>query len=295
MNQQPLISVVLPTFNGARYLAESLDSVLAQTYSHWELIVVDDASTDETPDIIARYTATDARIRCLRHERNQRLPAALNSGFAASHGDYLSWTSDDNRYRPQAFATMARVLCERPMIDFVYADFDIMDASGDFVAHHTAQPPEALLRGETSNACFLYRRAVYEHLGRYAEDLFLAEDYDYWLRVFLGGHNMVALPESLYEYRRHERSLTDAYRGQTFAAAERALLRNLPAISALDSKVRGEVYLFLASLASWRGERRHALAYALRALRYSPGKLGHQAGAYILRRVPVLGRSVAAQ
>lgn len=293
-SQNVLISVVLPTFNGSRYLAESLDSILAQTYPHWELIVVDDASTDETSDIIARYSGCDGRIRYVRHEQNRRLPAALNTGFAVSRGAYLSWTSDDNRYHPQALATMAGVLDARPEVDFVYAGFDIMDDSGQIISHHRAQPPDAFLRGETSNACFLYRRDVYERLGGYAEDVFLAEDYDYWLRVLLSGYQMLALAETLYEYRRHERSLTDAYRGQTFAAAEKALLRNMPAISAAGAKVRGHVYLFLASLASWRGNRRRALLYALHALRYTPGQLGYQAATFLLRRMPLLGRSFRA-
>lgn len=289
-----LISVVLPTFNGARFLAESLDSMLAQTYPAWELIVVDDASTDDTPDIIARYMARDGRIRCVRHTRNRRLPASLNTGFAAARGAYLSWTSDDNRYHPHALASMARVLDEQPGADFVYASFEIMDADGATVGRHLAQAPEAFLRGETSNACFLYRRAVYEHLGAYAEDLFLAEDYEYWLRVLLGGHRMVALAEPLYSYRRHERSLTDAYRGKTFAAAEQALLRHMPAIAARGPRTQGEVYLFLASLASWRGDRRSALSYALRAIRYAPSKLGHQASAYLARRLARLGRATVA-
>lgn len=291
MSQNALISVVLPTYNGARYIHEAIDSVLAQTYQDWELIIVDDASTDETPDIIRHYAARDARIRCVRHEQNRRLPAALNSGFAVTRGDYLSWTSDDNRYRPQALATMAAVLDERSDIDFVYASFDIVDAAGNIVAQHRAHSPASLLSGATSNACFLYRRAVYEHLGDYAEDMFLAEDYDYWLRVFLSGHRMQPLSESLYEYRRHERSLTDAYRGQTFAAAERALLRNLSAFTTASAKTRGEAYLFLASLAAWRGEHRRALRYALWALRYTPGKLGRQVGVYLVRRMPVLKRS----
>lgn len=292
--ESALVSVVLPTFNGARFLAESLDSMLAQTYQTWELIIVDDASSDETPDIIARYMARDQRIRCVRHERNRRLPAALNTGFAAARGAYLTWTSDDNNYYPQALATMARVLDERSDADFVYASFDIVDANGASVGRHLAQPPDAFLRGETSNACFLYRRAVYEHLGAYAEDLFLAEDYEYWLRVLLGGHQMVALAEPLYAYRRHERSLTDAYSGRTFAAAERALLRHMPVIAARGGRTQGEVYLFLASLASWQGKRRRALGYALRAMRHAPGKLGRQAGAYLARRAPGLGRTASA-
>ncbi|HEV2459378.1 MAG TPA: glycosyltransferase, partial [Ktedonobacterales bacterium] len=75
-SQLPLISIVLPVCNGARYLAESIESVRRQTYPTWELIVVDDASTDdETPQIIAEFCARDGRIRSMRHETNRRLPS----------------------------------------------------------------------------------------------------------------------------------------------------------------------------------------------------------------------------
>ncbi len=78
----PLISIVLPVHNGSQYLAESIQSCLDQTMADWELVVVDDASTDLTPDIVAKFAAADARIRCVRHQINRRLPAALNTGFA---------------------------------------------------------------------------------------------------------------------------------------------------------------------------------------------------------------------
>jgi glycosyltransferase involved in cell wall biosynthesis len=281
----PLISIVLPTYNGARYLAEAIDSVCRQTYAAWELIIVDDASSDATPQIIAAYCARDQRIRSVRHETNRRLPAALNTGFAEARGTLLSWTSDDNHYQPTALEELARMLGERPDIDFVFADYAIMDDEGRTVRQVRAQEPQELLTGEATVPCFLYRRVVYEQLGGYAEDLFLAEDYDFWLRVLLSSHRMANLHKPLYEYRRHERSLTDQHRGQTFAAAEVALLRNLPRLEGGSSALRGQVYLFLASLAWWRGERSRALGYTLRGARYAPGQLAAKGVAFVERRL----------
>ncbi|HEY7975548.1 MAG TPA: glycosyltransferase family 2 protein, partial [Ktedonobacterales bacterium] len=100
--QAPLISITLPVYNGARFLPESLASIVAQTYTNWELICVDDTSTDATPTVLAEWAARDARIHVIRHEVNKRLPGALNTGFAAARGELLTWTSDDNRYRPDA-------------------------------------------------------------------------------------------------------------------------------------------------------------------------------------------------
>ena len=99
-NNNPKVSIVLPTYNGARYLKSSVESCLNQTHKNIELVIVDDCSTDETPDIVRSYN--DPRIRYVRNETNQRLPRSLNIGFALATGDYLTWTSDDNEFLPHS-------------------------------------------------------------------------------------------------------------------------------------------------------------------------------------------------
>src|SRR3989338_4736656 len=116
----PKASIVLPTHNGARYLRQSIDSCLSQTYKNIELIIVDDCSTDETPDIVR--SCNDPRIRYVRNKTNQRLPRSLNIGFALTTAEYLTWTSDDNQFLPEAIAVMLGFLMENESIDFVYAD-----------------------------------------------------------------------------------------------------------------------------------------------------------------------------
>jgi GT2 family glycosyltransferase len=282
----PRASIVLPAYNGARYLAESLESCLAQTFGDFELLVVDDASTDETPSIVAAFAARDPRIRCLRHETNRGLPAALNTGFAASRGAYLTWTSDDNRYLPDALAELVRALDDDAQVAFAYADIELLDADGRVVGRERAMEPLDLLTGHegTGFACFLYRRAVYERIGAYADDLALAEDYDYWLRILAARLGMRHLHRVLYQYRRHAGSLTDVRRGRTFLAAERALLRHLPEMPWLTRSLRGQASLYLASLATWRGDSHVALGYTLRALPDAPARTLARLGAFALRR-----------
>lgn len=283
--ESPLISIVLPVYNGARFLPESLASVVAQTYPHWELLCVDDTSTDETPAILAAWAARDSRIRVIRHEVNKRLPGALNTGFAAASGDLLTWTSDDNHYRPEALATLARRLQAEPAVALVYSDYALLDEGGAVTGLSVAPPPEGLITGKEGMASFLYRRSVYERVGDYAADLFLAEDYDYWLRVIAAGFTLMPIHETLYEYRRHASSLTDVHRGRTFEAAEKALLRNLPGLIRRYPRLRGTLYLHLASLASWRGERTRAAYYALLGLRYSPREVALKTSAFVGRRL----------
>jgi glycosyltransferase involved in cell wall biosynthesis len=281
---RPLISIVLPAYNGATYLGQSLQSCLDQSYPAWELIVVDDASTDATPAIIKEIAMHDSRVRCIRHETNRRLPGALNTGFAAARGEYLTWTSDDNLYRVNALEAMAAILTEKQDVDFVYADFDVIDEAGQFVQTNVAVPPIQLIQQYFGVPCFLYRRRVHEQLGAYAEDLFLAEDYDYWLRILLAGYGMYPLHQNLYQYRRHAASLTDIYRGRTFQAAEQALLRNLPHLARTRRSIRGEAYLYLASLASWRGDYRAARWYTVQATRYAPARVAAKVAAFALKR-----------
>ncbi len=281
----PLISIVLPVYNGARYLPESLASVVAQTYPHWELVCVDDTSTDATPDILAQWAAREPRIRVIRHETNKRLPGALNTGFAAARGDLLTWTSDDNHYRPQALERLAAQLVDDPALGFVYSDYALMDEDGQMTGLVTPPAPEGLIFAKEGLPSFLYRRSVYERVGDYASDLFLAEDYDYWLRVLARGARLRPLHEPLYESPRRAQSLPDTRRASGLAAAERSLLRNMPALTWQYPHLRGAIYLQLASLCSWRGQRGRAAYYALLGARYNPGALAAKARAYLARRL----------
>jgi glycosyltransferase involved in cell wall biosynthesis len=220
----PLVSIVLPTYNGARYLPEAIRTCLDQTYRNIELVVVDDASTDGTPEVLA--SVGDPRLRVIRHEVNRKLPGALNTGFAAARGDYLTWTSDDNRYMPVAVERMLTYLQARPDTAFVCAGYVFINPDGS----RADRPPRApgpiwlLPVRNVIGACFLYRREVAEKIGPYNESCFLAEDYEYWLRV-QRRFRIGVIPEPLYEYRQHETSLSSTYEhGRIVDAAERAKL-----------------------------------------------------------------------
>jgi glycosyltransferase involved in cell wall biosynthesis len=182
MSGRPLVSIVLPVYNGARFLQKSIDSCLKQTYRDIELIVVDDKSVDNSVDIVKSYD--DNRIRLLCHRRNRKQPAGLNTGFAHSTGAYLTWTSHDNYYAPTAIAEMVTFLEDHPKIDFLFANQYDIDESGQIIGEVKPGPFEKLVDGCYASGAFLYRRSVYEKLGGYDERFFLAQDYDYWLRAY---------------------------------------------------------------------------------------------------------------
>ena len=85
-----MVSIILPTYNGEAYIAQSIESILSQTYKKFELIIVNDCSTDHTLEIIQRYKEKDARIRVINNIVNKKLPCSLNIGFSDARGDYLS-------------------------------------------------------------------------------------------------------------------------------------------------------------------------------------------------------------
>jgi len=133
---QPDVSVVLPTWNGAKYLSQSIESVLHQEGVTKELIVVDDASYDYTPGICARYVEEYPDIiRYFRNETQQKLPTCLNIGFSRANGKAWTWTSDDNYYRNNALNTMYKALLSTKS-DVVYAGVtDINEESFEAFSH----------------------------------------------------------------------------------------------------------------------------------------------------------------
>ena len=204
------VSIVLPTFQGVRYLRESIVSCLTQTHRNLELIVVDDGSTAPVEEIVRE--CADSRVRFIRHQQNQGLPASLNTGFRASTGQFCTWTSDDNAYLPEAIREMLAFL-QTYDVEFVYAESFRIDETGvsDPGAVIKPRPAETLATDNYIGACFLYSRQVYRAIGDYDCGAVLAEDYDYWVRVSQQ-FTMQRLFKPLYRYRFHSSSLTAHFR-----------------------------------------------------------------------------------
>src|ERR1035437_10321723 len=226
----PLVSVVLPTHNGRRYLADSIQSCVAQTYRNWELIVVDDGSSEDVAGGVEAGGHGDPRIRVHRHPSRKGLPAALNTGFSLAEGSLLTWTSDDNLYREDALDVMVSYLSTRPSVDCVYTDFVLIGEQGQTTSRITVSEPRYLIFENCIGPSFLYRRSLWQDVGEYTEDLFLAEDYDFWLRAS-ATCSMGPLHEPVYYYRSHGRSLTATRQKDIAIATEDAVLRNLPGLN----------------------------------------------------------------
>lgn len=210
----PRVSIVLPTFNGSKYIAESLTSIINQTFTDWELIVVNDCSTDNTLNIINEFSLKDNRIKVFTNKTNLKLPASLNEGFKHASGMYYTWTSDDNRYKANALEEMVKILDVNPELGLLYCNMDIINEAGEVIASsNTVSPPRNIVNYNVVGACFMYRANIAKKIGGYEPDFFLAEDYEYWLRFFFNS-NIDGCNLNLYEYRQHDKSLTLSSRGQ---------------------------------------------------------------------------------
>lgn len=201
------VSIVLPVYNGEELLAEAIESVLMQTYQNIELLIVNDCSTDCTESIIDSYVKKDSRVRKINNVQNIKLPASLNIGFQNATGDFWTWTSDDNKYRKEAIECMVNYLEKNTTTCMVYSDYTIIDITGNELHKQIAGEPKEMAMGNCVGACFLYRRENALRVGRYDINLFLAEDYDYWIRMYKDG-DIYHLNADLYYYRQHDNSLS---------------------------------------------------------------------------------------
>lgn len=201
------VSIVLPTFNGAKYISSAIESCMEQTFKNFELIIVNDCSSDNTPEIIKYYQEKDHRIKIINNVQNLKLPKSLNKGFSEARGKYLTWTSDDNYFSPQAISELVSKL-EKDNSDICYSSYYFIDEKGNKLGIFKGQLEELIFKC-APGACFLYKKEVHENLNGYDENKFRMEDFDYWLRA--AGHKMkfsfIDQPQ-LYYYRKHSENLT---------------------------------------------------------------------------------------
>ncbi|MGB3590693.1 MAG: glycosyltransferase family A protein [Nonlabens sp.] len=201
-----LVSLILPVYNGEAYLKEAIEAILKQSFQNFELIIVDDCSTDSSPEIIAMYALVDDRIVSVRNSINQRLPETLNIGHRLAKGSYITWTSDDNIVLPTYLEVLVHAL-ESKQCDLVYSSFISVDKELKKIRSVKSKEPGLLIFGSAVGASFLYRKKVFTALNGYDVDKYLVEDYDFWLRASLK-FKLCPVSDEVYKYRYHDASLT---------------------------------------------------------------------------------------
>jgi glycosyltransferase involved in cell wall biosynthesis len=233
---KPKVSVIIPCYNYADYLKICLQSVLAQTFQDFEIIVVDDSSTDHTPEVVKDFS--DPRLRYVRHEKNLGPAAAFNTGINLAQGKYITVIGADDVMMPDNIAVKVDILEHYPDIGLVHSNAELIDESGRILgkAHSRrcfdrvqkrSSFNDLLLNGNfiVASSVFVPKRC-YEKVGLYDPDLTHSEDWDMWLRIAYH-YDFAYLDSCLIQYRVHDNSLRhrNYISGDDWKAFDRILKR----------------------------------------------------------------------
>jgi glycosyltransferase involved in cell wall biosynthesis len=253
------ISVVIPTYNGSRFIAETLESVLAQTLQPDEVLVIDDGSTDDTAAIAESFAP---RVRVFRRS-NQRQAAARNFGAQQATSEWIAFIDDDDLWEPNKLERQMEELARHPEADLCYTGRVLLDQKGDTatLGRVVYAPPakdirKALFSGVTFlPSSILIRRSTLLAVNGFDPNICHAsEDYDMWLRLLHAGAKFAACRDPLLQYRRHEGNSTKdmAWFDECMEIYRRLVLPHLPRTTGWITYVK---YL---------SEHEGDLAYALR-------------------------------
>lgn len=205
-SMKPKVSVVIPCYNAAEYLMEAVESVVAQTFTDWEIIIVNDGSTDSSLEIArqAEVRYFDRMIRVL-DQPNAGVSAARNTAIRAADGEYILPLDADDKLAPEMLQKTVEYLDAHTDVSLCgsnFKHFGMIDSSwkcGPFTL-------EAMCRNNTVGYCTLYRKEVFERIGGYAEDMIAYEDWDFWISALEYGFVGHILSEELFFYRKHPES-----------------------------------------------------------------------------------------
>ncbi|MBO5042292.1 MAG: glycosyltransferase [Clostridia bacterium] len=226
---EPMVSIVIPVYNGSNYLKEAIDSALSQTYANFEIIVVNDGSRDQgaTREVALSY---GKRIRYFEKE-NGGSSSALNMGIAAMTGEWFSWLSHDDLYTPAKLEEQVKYL-ERLQLSneelpnqILFAASDLIDGRGRTIRRAKKKDCETIARflwAMKGNECLiaeptkytfhgcscLVHKSVFKTVGVFNEDLRLLNDLDLWFRIYAADYKIHYLPEALVKGRIHEKQVS---------------------------------------------------------------------------------------
>ena len=203
MNEQPLVSIITPSFNQARYIEATIRSVLSQDYPNIEYIIVDGGSTDETVEIIKNYAldsgsllpesqkqASAIQSRSIAwwvSEKDKGQTDAINKGFARAKGQILAWLNSDDTYEPGAISAAVKYLQEHPEVGMVYGDCNYINEDGRVIGKFgSAQTNYRLLRqgyAHIPQQTMFFRADLWKQVGPLDPSFYFAMDYDLWTRL----------------------------------------------------------------------------------------------------------------
>jgi glycosyltransferase involved in cell wall biosynthesis len=223
--EEPRVSVIVPAYNAASYIRETLDSILAQTYKNLETIVIDDGSTDDTYKIIENEYRD---VRCIRTDQGG--PArARNIGIMNSDGEFIAFLDADDIWRPEKLEKQVKEMVSNPQLGLTFTESGIFNASGISIA--SLNKRRRLMEGDIVKNIFwksgvatpsvMVRRSILEEVGYFEEDLVCSEDDNLWMRIAMSAP-ISLIDEQLVLIRARDNSLSQTS-GNMFSGVKRQL------------------------------------------------------------------------
>ena len=199
----PVVSVVMAAYNSERFIRQAVSSVIAQTFEGWELIAVDDCSSDSTPEIIKAAAENDGRIKFFRNDENIGAARTRNKAFSYCRGRYIALLDSDDLWMPEKLERQV-ALAERTGADIIGCSYSIIDESGERICRDFIIPEEIdfdsmLKRSTISCSTAMLRSETVENKQFPTEHYH--EDYAYWMQLLKNGAKAVGIPEVLAAYR----------------------------------------------------------------------------------------------
>jgi glycosyltransferase involved in cell wall biosynthesis len=271
----PKVSVIIPAYNCQSFIAETVESILAQTYPDYEIIVVDDGSTDNTRDVLQRY---EDRVRYV-YQENSGVGAARNRGLSLARGEYIAFLDHDDLWLPEKLETQMKILETRPEVGLVYSNCYHIDEAGTILGRYFDHIKPA--RGMVFHQLFmtnfiplltvLVRKAVLDQVGTFRIGWSISEDYDLLLRVarkFILDY--VETP--LAKYRLHSGNVSrdvDRFLRENLLLAEE-LIQECPELAKMKARKLYRLYYDAAYQYLAQKETEKARQHFLNAVRSSP-------------------------
>lgn len=285
--RSPTVSVLMTVYNGQSYLGEAVESILTQSFTDFEFVIIDDGSTDDSLPMLREYEKRDPRIRLFERPHAGIVPAA-NFGLRQCRGEFLARMDSDDVALPQRFQIQVKTLREHPSVVVLGGAYDLIDAAGRFLRRQW--PPtdndslqELSLAGLTPicQPLAMIRRSAMHRVGEYDVVVETAEDNDMWLRLGEVGE-LMCIPEVLLKYRQHAASVSEvkalaqAQRiriGCEKAYRRRGIERTFRPPPAWRPSGEQSRYQFLCQYGWWafrNAQRSTAIVYGLKAVQKQP-------------------------
>jgi len=226
MNNDPLISVITPTYNRASYLPETIESVLSQNYRNLEHIIIDDGSSDTTRNLVNAYL-DKGKIRYF-YQKNSGQSIARNKGLKEAKGEFVCFLDSDDRWLPNKLRKQLNAFLVNPDVDIVYGDYIFIDEQGNEISHnnmsrYSGNITKPLLKDNfVSMNTTMTRTTKLKAISGFNENIEVADDYDLWLRLSVESR-FLYIPELLAEYRIMNKQLS-SNKSKRFASNEKTLL-----------------------------------------------------------------------